>query len=178
MSLLSAKYFKSTCPHPQSLAVLNDIQCACLKGSLLNTKASLLNLIECFNLLDTETTLGYRLLDNFLDHISFYPYNCSSFSNCKTHLQSLDYLCLEAFSSFSTFIVVTNASVISSRCMQAVSAAYIWNLGQQISSFKASASRTTTSDAELFAIRLGIAKATSMAIECIILISDSLGSAR
>ena len=32
--------------------------------------------------------------------------------------------------------------------------------------------------AELFAIRLGIAKAISMAIECIILITDSLGSAR
>ena len=32
--------------------------------------------------------------------------------------------------------------------------------------------------AELFAIRLGIAKATSMAIEHIILITDSLGSAR
>ncbi len=40
------------------------------------------------------------------------------------------------------------------------------------------AGRTTASDAELFAIRLGIAKATSMAIECIILITDSLGSAK
>ena len=47
-----------------------------------------------------------------------------------------------------------------------------------MSSFKAPAGRTTTPDAELFAIRLDIAKATSMAIECIILITDSLGSAR
>ena len=62
--------------------------------------------------------------------------------------------------------------------MQAVSAAHIWNLGQQVSSSKAPAGRTTTPDAELFAIRLGIAKATSMAIERIILITDSLGSAR
>ena len=43
---------------------------------------------------------------------------------------------------------------------------------------KAPAGRTTTSDAELFAIRLGIAKTTSIAIECIILITDSLGSTR
>ena len=62
--------------------------------------------------------------------------------------------------------------------MQAVSAAHIWNLGQQVSSSKASAGRTTAPDAELFAIRLGIAKATSMAIEHIILITDSLGFAR
>ena len=51
-------------------------------------------------------------------------------------------------------------------------------LGQQVSSSKAPAGRTTASDAKLFAIRLGIAKATSMAIEWIILITDSLGSAR
>ena len=43
---------------------------------------------------------------------------------------------------------------------------------------KASADRTTVPDVELFAIRLGIAKATSMAIEHIILITDSLRSAR
>jgi len=62
--------------------------------------------------------------------------------------------------------------------MQAVSAAHLWNLGQQVSSSKAPAGRTTAPDAELFAIRLSIAKATNMAIECIILITDSLESAR
>ena len=75
-------------------------------------------------------------------------------------------------------MVVTDASVILSRHMQAVSAVHIWNLGQQVSSSKAPTSRITALDAELFAIRLGIAKATSMAIERIILITDSLGSAR
>jgi len=62
--------------------------------------------------------------------------------------------------------------------MQAVSAAHIWNLGQQVSFSKAPAGRTTVPDAELFAIKLGIAKVTSMAIECIIHITDSLGSAK
>ena len=62
--------------------------------------------------------------------------------------------------------------------MQAVSAVHIWNSGQQMSSSKAPAGRTTAPDTELFAIRLGIAKATNMAIEHIILITDSLGSAR
>ena len=178
MSLLSAKHSKGTPPHPQSLALLNDTQCACLKGPLLDTEASLLNLTECFNSLYAEATPGCRLLDSFPDCISFHPCNRSSLRDCKSHLQSLDRLCLEASSSPSTLMVVTDASVIPSRCMQAVSAAYIWNLGQQVSSSKAPAGKTTAPDAELFAIRLGIAKATSMAIERIILITNSLESAR
>ena len=178
MSLLSAKHSKNAPPHPQSLALLNDTQYARLKGPLLDTEASLLNLTECFDPLHAEATPGCRLLDSFSDRISFHPCNHSSLKDCKTHLQSLDYLCLEASSSPSTYMVVTDASVISSRRMQAVSAAYIWNLGQQMLSSKASPNRTTAPDTELFAIRLGIAKATSMAIEHIILITNSLGSAR
>jgi len=47
-----------------------------------------------------------------------------------------------------------------------------------MSSSKAPAGRTTTSDAELFAIRLEISKITSIDIECIILITGSLNSSR
>ena len=45
-------------------------------------------------------------------------------------------------------------------------------------SSKALASRTTASDTELFCIRLEVSKTTSIDIEHIILITDSLGSAR
>ena len=45
-------------------------------------------------------------------------------------------------------------------------------------SSKATASRITASDVKLFVIRLGISKATNMAIEYIILITDSLEPAR
>ena len=130
ISLLSAKHSKGAPPYPQSLALLNDIQCARLKDPLLDTEASLLNLTECFDPLHAEATLGCRLLDSFSDYISFHPCNHSSFRDCKTHLQSLDYLCLEASSSSSTLVVVTDANVIPSRCMQAVSAVNFWNLGQ------------------------------------------------
>ena len=57
---------KGTRSHPQSLALLNDAQCACLKGPLLNTEASLLNLTECFNPLDTEAS--YSKGDSWLTH--------------------------------------------------------------------------------------------------------------
>ena len=92
MSLLSAKHSKGTPPHPQSLALLNDTQCARLKGPLLDTEASLLNLTECFDPLHAEATPGCRLLDSFPDRISFHPCNRSSLRDCKTHLQSLDQL--------------------------------------------------------------------------------------
>ena len=144
----------------------------------MDTEAFLLNLTECFDPLHAEATPGCRLLDSFPDRISFHPCNRSSLRDCKTHLQSLDRLCLEASSSSSTLVVVTDASIIPSRHIQAVSATYLWNLDQQVSSSKALAGRTTAPDAELFAIRLGVSKATSMDIECIILTTDSLGSAR
>ena len=176
--VLSTKHSKGTPPHSQSLALLNNTQYACLKGPLLNTEASLLNFTECFDPLHAEATLGCRLLDSFPDHISFHPCNCSSLNDHNTYLESLDHLCLEASLSSSTLVVVTDANVIPSIHMQAVSAVHLWNLGQQVPSSKALASRTTAPDAELFAIRLGIVKATSIAIEHIILITDSLGSAR
>ena len=59
-----------------------------------------------------------------------------------------------------------------------MSSVHFWRLGHQVSSSKAPAGRTTAPDAELFAIRLGVFKATSMDIERIILITDSLDSAR
>jgi len=115
ISLLSTRYSKSTCSYPQSLVLLNDIQCAYLKDPLLDTELSLLNLTKYFNLFDTEAIPGYRLLDSFPDHISFHPCNFSSLNNCTAYLKSLDCLCLEVASSFSTLVVVTNASVILSR---------------------------------------------------------------
>ena len=129
MSLLSARNSKGTPPHPQSLVLLNDTQCAHLKSPLLNTEASLLNLTKRFNPLDAKAIPGCRLLDSFPDRISFHPYNHSSLNNCNTHLESLDHLCLEASSSSSILVVVTDASAIPSRNMQTISAAHFWRLG-------------------------------------------------
>ena len=86
MSLLSARNSKGTRPHPQLLALLNDAQCARLKGPLLDTEALLLNLTKCFNPLDAKATPGCRLLDSFPDRISFHPCNRSSLNDRNTHL--------------------------------------------------------------------------------------------
>jgi len=96
----------------------------------------------------------------------------------KALVEYNDQLCHEASSDPSTLVVVTDASVIPPRNMQAVSAAHFWRLGVQVLSSKAPARRATALDAELFAIRLGVAKATSFDIKHIILITDSLSAAR
>jgi len=62
--------------------------------------------------------------------------------------------------------------------MQAIFAVYFWRPEQQMLFSKALAVQITVPDSKLFAIRLGIAKATTMNIEYIILITDSLGSAK
>ena len=137
-----------------------------------------LNLIERFDSLYPEICPGYRLLDNFPDHISFHPCDRSNGCTCKLQFDALDRLCYEASSNPLTLVVATDASVIPPRNMQAVSVAYFWRLGEQVLSSKAPAGRATALDAELFAIQLGVVKATSFDIKCIIIITDSLTAAR
>jgi len=149
-----------------------------LKGSLLDTEASLLNLTKHFNSLNANIILDCKLLNSFPDHIFFHPYNCPSLNDCIAHLKSLDYLCHNVVSSSFTLIVVTNTSVILLRNMQTLSAAHFWKLGYQISFSKTLAGRITVSDAKLYAIRLKVYKTTSMDIKCIILITDFLSSAK
>ena len=103
---------------------------------------------------------------------------CACLNNdYSAHLESFNYFYLETF-FFSTLIVVTNINVILSRNMQAISAMHFWRLDYKVLFSKALASKTTASDAELFVIRLRVSKATSMNIEHIILITDSLSSDR
>ena len=62
--------------------------------------------------------------------------------------------------------------------MQAVSVAYFWRLGKQVSSSKAPVGQVTALDTELFAIRLSIVKATSFDVKHIVIITNSLTAAR
>jgi len=91
--------------------------------------------------------------------------------------KSRDLSCL-ASSDLSTLVVATDASVIPPRNMQAVSVAHFWRLGEQMSLSKALAGRATALDVELFAIRLGVVKATSFDVKHIVIITDSLTAAR
>jgi len=178
LSLLSAHNSKGVYPYPQSLALLTDAQSARLRSPLLDTEVSLLNLTERFDSLHPEICPGCRLLDNFPDHVSFHPCDCSNGCICKLQFDALDRLCHEVSSDPSTLVVATDANVIPPRNMQAISVAYFWRLGEQVSSSKVPAGQATALDTELFAIRLGIVKATSFDIKHIVIITDSFTAAR
>jgi len=76
-------------------------------------------------LLDAEAIPGCRLLDSFPKYISFCPCNYSSLNGHNAHLESLDHFCFEVSFSFSTLVVVTDASAILSQNMQAVSTTHL-----------------------------------------------------
>jgi len=83
---------------------------------------------------------------------------CACLNNdYSAHLES--FFILRLF--FSTLIVVTDVNAILSRNMQAISAMHFWRLDHKMSFSKTPASKTTTSNAELFAIRLGVSKANT-----------------
>ena len=90
LSFLSARNSKGAYSHPQSLALLTDAQSAWLRSPLLDTEASLLNLTERFDSLYPEICPGYRLLNNFPDHVSFYPYDHSNGCTHKLQFDALD----------------------------------------------------------------------------------------
>ena len=121
MFLLSTRNLKSASPYPQLLTLLKNIQYVHLKGSPLN-------FTKYFNLFDTKANLGCRLLDSFPDCIFFHSCNHPSCNNCTAYLKSLDYLCFQASFSFSTLVVITNASAILSRNIQVTSTMYFWRL--------------------------------------------------
>jgi len=54
------------------------------------------NLTKYCNSFDTKAILCCRLLDNFSNHIFFYPCNYSSLYNCTAYLESCHMLCPSA----------------------------------------------------------------------------------
>jgi len=130
MSLLSAHNSKGAHSHSQSLALLTNAQSTRLRNPLLDTEVSLLNLTEYFSPLHPEMYPGHRLLDNFPNHISFHPCDRSKESFYKLHLEALNCLCQQASTDSSILVVITDASVIPPRSIQAISATHFWRLGQ------------------------------------------------
>jgi len=78
LSLLSAHNSKGAHPHPQSLALLTDVQSAWLRSPLLDTEASLLNLTECFDSLYPEIRPGYRLFPK-TQYLLHYAYHAQQY---------------------------------------------------------------------------------------------------
>ena len=165
-------------PHPLSLASLSEAKRRNLMSPIADSDSSLNSLKERFDPLHKESQPGYRVIDNFTDRISFFPCNRSDPKERELHLSKLDYLCQNVLKQPNSIVVVTDASVKPNKSLQAVSVAYGWRKGIQVISSKAAFGNITTPNAELVASRLGIAKATSLDVDRIVVITDSLSSAK
>ena len=136
------------------------------------------SLKERFDPLHKESQPGYRVIDDFADRIFFFPCNRNDSKERELHLNKLDYLCQNALEQPNSIVVVTDASVKPNKSFQAVSVTYGWCKGIQVISSKAAFGSITAPNAKLVAIRLGIVKATSLDVDRIVVITDSLSSAR
>jgi len=121
-----------------------------------------------FSPLHSELSLGSRIIDNFSDQFSF---NLSIRNkNKKIHCQQLDNMVLEASSSSSTAIVVSDASIKNNI---ATSISHIYIANQLLIKKLHHAVFVTTTEAELFTIRCGINQACSKEnVSKIVVITD------
>ncbi|KAF5355016.1 hypothetical protein D9756_005205 [Leucocoprinus leucothites] len=177
-SLLSDSFSLNSSPHPQSLHLLTPAKKAKVKGPLINVDSSLSHLSDSFSPFAPESKPGSRLIDIFPDSIHFHPCNCSDKHEMYKHVSSLDSAFSSSFSDRNCILVVTDASVPLIGSLQAVSAAHLYRGGRQVSHAKQASGRASSTDAELYSIRIGIAKAISLQCDHIILITDCLPAAK
>jgi len=92
------------------------------------------------------------VIDDFADHISFFPCNRSDPKERELYLSKLAYLCQNALEQPNSIVVVTDASIKPNKSLQAASIVYGWRKDIQVISSKAAFGNIT--DAELVAILL------------------------
>ncbi|KAF5353908.1 hypothetical protein D9756_007280 [Leucocoprinus leucothites] len=117
-------------------------------------------------------------MDLFPDSIHFHPCNHSDKNEMYKHVSSLNSVFSSSSSNRNCISVITDASVPLVGSLQAVSAAHLYHGGWQVSHAKQASGRASSTDAELYSIRIGIAKAISLHCDHIILITDCLPAAK
>ncbi|KAF5347025.1 hypothetical protein D9756_011012 [Leucocoprinus leucothites] len=177
-SLLSNRFSLDSIPHPQSLQLLTPAKKAKVKGPIIDVDNSLSHLSDSFLPFDPVSKPGSRLMDIHSDSIHFHPCNRSDKHEMYKHVSSLDSVFTSSSLDRNCISVVTDASVPLVGSLQAVSAAHLYRGGRQVSHAKQASGRASSTDAELYSIRIGIAKAISLQCDHIILITDCLPAAK
>ncbi|KAF5363361.1 hypothetical protein D9756_000876 [Leucocoprinus leucothites] len=177
-TLLSDHFSLNAPPHPQSLRFLTLAKKAKIKGPLIDVDSSLSHLSDSFSPFAPESKPGSHLMDIFSDSIHFHPCNRSDKHEMYKHVSTLDSVFSSSSSDCNCISVVTDASVPLVGSLQAVSTAHIYRSGWQVSHAKQASGRASSTDAELYSIRIGITKAISLQCDHIILITDCLPAAK
>ena len=125
-----------------------------------------------FSLFDKEFFLGKRLIDSFLDNISFHMQK----QDIKSYLCDLDNIAISTFIDPHSMMVISDTSI---RNNIAISISHIYLYNRLIIKTIHHVVNITSTEAKLFTIRCGVNQAISISnIKHIVVITDSLYAAK
>jgi len=123
-----------------------------------------------FNSLNSESSLGFRLVDIFSSHFSFHQANCKDKCSKSTHLHNLNDIVLNVSLYLNLVVVISDASI---RNNVAISITYIYLHSNPVKKTLYHAIGMISSEPELFAIRCSINQAVKIPeVSHIIFITD------
>ena len=138
-------------PNPHSINSLMNRQKSIAKSYLIDSNNKLYGIFPAFSPLHPEFNLGSRITDKFSDCFSFNL--ASKDKNDKKHLQQLNEMTLQSFSSPNSAIIVTDAN-IKNDIATSISHIHIHN--HPLTKMVYHDAYVTSTEAKLFAIRCGI----------------------
>ena len=106
-----------------------------------------------FDLLNSEFSLGSRIIDTFSSCFSFHSFNKCSDDSLVSHTCQLDNLTIISSEDFLSGLVIMNTSI---KGYMAMSIAYIHIHNKPIIKTLYHVVNTTSTEAKLFAMRCGI----------------------
>ena len=169
-SLIDSSNSESSSQHPSSLNFLTSHQRSLIKSHVVDMDNRINGIFPSFSPLHFKLSPGYRVIDNFSDHIVFNLH--SKQKEDKTCAHQLDNMVIESFSSLLTAIVVTDANIKNNT---AISISHTHTHNHPIAKTVHHAVHIMSSKAELFTIRYGINQALNQdSISKIIVVTDSI----
>ena len=158
--------------HPILLGSLTGCQCSLIKDHLVDMNNQFNKVFPSFDPLNSEFTLGIRIIDCFFNWFSFHLFSKSNNQQFKSHIQQLNNLAIKSSNTPSNTLVVMDASIKNN---VASSIAHIHIHNKLIIKILHHTINIISSKAEFFAIRCGINQATYLyGISKIIVIMDSI----
>ena len=162
--------------NPSNTGSLTHRQKTLSKGHLNDSEVKSHGIFPSFSPLDSELTLGQRIIDIFSDRFSFNLVDKSKKEKNNRRAQELDKMALRNSSIPNTALVITNASIKKDI---ATSVSHIHSTDRPLIKTVHHASFITSSEAELFAIRCGINQACSLNnVSKIVVVTDSIHVAK
>ena len=177
MAFLNRHHSKGIPPHCISTSFLTMKQNSRLKSPIQDINHHLNQVHPSFDSTNSELKPGTCIVDIFPNCFSFHTVKCNDKIARANHLKTLDNILHTSTTQPGTIIIVTDAS--TKHGIYAVSVAHGWQNKSLVFNLEYTAPNVTSSEAEIFAIRCGINKATTLEeINQIIVIMDSIQCAQ